>query len=91
MPVWVRGEVVQCKVWSSGHWYFTLRDRQSQVRCCMWKPVQPGQGEPPDDGTEVFVLARPGHLRGEGRVPARRHPHDPDRGHRRSSSRSWSG
>src|SRR5690606_25718688 len=24
--VWVRGEVLQCKAWSSGHWYFTLRD-----------------------------------------------------------------
>ena len=25
-PLWVRGEVVDCKAWSSGHWYFTLRD-----------------------------------------------------------------
>ncbi|HZI74967.1 MAG TPA: exodeoxyribonuclease VII large subunit, partial [Gemmatimonadales bacterium] len=35
-PLWVRGEVVQCKVWSSGHWYFTLRDKKSQVRCCLF-------------------------------------------------------
>jgi exodeoxyribonuclease VII large subunit len=59
MPLWVRGEVTQCKVWSSGHWYFTLRDRKSQVRCCMWKIHSGRAGPPPADGTEVFVLAKP--------------------------------
>lgn len=59
MPLWVRGEVVQCKVWSSGHWYFTLRDKKSQVKCCMWKMYAERGGKPPVDGTEVFVLAKP--------------------------------
>jgi exodeoxyribonuclease VII large subunit len=59
MPLWVRGEVVQCKVWSSGHWYFTLRDKRNQVKCCMWKMHAERAGKPPADGTEVFVLARP--------------------------------
>jgi exodeoxyribonuclease VII large subunit len=59
MPVWVRGEVVQCKMWSSGHWYFTLRDKRSQVKCCMWKLNAARAGKPPADGTEVFVLGRP--------------------------------
>src|SRR5687767_13836923 len=59
-PVWVRGEVIQCKVWSSGHWYFTLRDRRSQVKCCMFKLNASRAGMPPVDGTEVFVLAKPG-------------------------------
>lgn len=59
-PIWVRGEVVQCKVWSSGHWYFTLRDRRSQVKCCMFKLNASRAGKPPEDGTEVFVLAKPG-------------------------------
>jgi exodeoxyribonuclease VII large subunit len=59
MPLWVRGEVVQCKVWSSGHWYFTLRDKRSQVKCCMWKLYAERGGKPPADGTEVFVLAKP--------------------------------
>jgi exodeoxyribonuclease VII large subunit len=60
MPVWVRGEIVQCKVWSSGHWYFTLRDKRSQVKCCLWKLNAGRAGKPPADGTEVFVLGRPG-------------------------------
>ena len=58
--IWVRGEVLQCKVWSSGHWYFTLRDRHSQVKCCMFRLNASRAGKPPADGTEVFVLAKPG-------------------------------
>ena len=60
MPLWVRGEIVQCKVWSSGHWYFTLRDKRTQVKCCLWKLNAGRAGKPPADGTEVFVLGRPG-------------------------------
>jgi exodeoxyribonuclease VII large subunit len=66
MPLWIRGEVVGCKAWSSGHWYFGLRDRQTQVRCCMWSRYNQGIGEPPRDGTEVFVLARPGIYESKG-------------------------
>jgi exodeoxyribonuclease VII large subunit len=66
MPVWIRGEVVGCKAWSSGHWYFALRDRQTQVRCCMWSRYNQGMGGPPKDGTEVFVLARPGIYEAKG-------------------------
>ena len=59
-PIWVRGEVLQCKVWSSGHWYFTLREGRSQVRCSMFRLNASRAGKPPVDGTEVFVLAKPG-------------------------------
>jgi exodeoxyribonuclease VII large subunit len=59
MPMWVQGEVVQCKVYPSGHWYFTLRDAASQVRCCMWRTNALRAGAPPRDGTEVFVFGRP--------------------------------
>ena len=57
--LWVRGEVVHCKVYASGHWYFTLRDGTSQVRCCMFRLNTMRAGKPPADGTEVFVLGRP--------------------------------
>ena len=59
-PIWVRGEVLQCKVWSSGHWYFTLREGRSQVRCSMFRLNASRAGKPPADGTEVYVLAKPG-------------------------------
>ncbi len=66
MPVWIRGEVVGLKAWSSGHWYFGLRDRSSQVRCCMWKRDAERAGQPPEDGTEVFVLGKPGIYEAKG-------------------------
>jgi exodeoxyribonuclease VII large subunit len=67
LPMWVRGEVVQCKAWpGSGHWYFTLRDRTSQVRCCMWRRDNLHAGTPPQDGTEVFVLGRPALYEAKG-------------------------
>jgi exodeoxyribonuclease VII large subunit len=67
-PVWVRGEIVQCKVWPSGHWYFTLRDAESQIRCCMWKLNAQRSGRPPQDGTEVFALGRPEVYQSKGEL-----------------------
>ena len=59
-PLWIRGEVVQFKAWpGSGHWYFNLRDRNCQVRCCMWSRDVPRRATPPREGTEVFVLGQP--------------------------------
>jgi exodeoxyribonuclease VII large subunit len=57
--LWIRGEVVQCKTYSSGHWYFTLRDATSQVRCSMFRLNASRSGKPPADGTEVYVLGKP--------------------------------
>ncbi len=68
MPLWVRGEILQCKVWSSGHWYFTLRDAESQIRCCMWKMQAARAGTPPADGTEVFVLGKAGLYEQKGEL-----------------------
>jgi exodeoxyribonuclease VII large subunit len=72
--VWVRGEVVGLKAWPSGHWYFSLRDATSQVRCCMWRLDAERAGKPPADGTEVFVLGRPGiyEAKGEFQLNVRR-------------------
>lgn len=58
-PVWVRGEVTSFRAYSRGHWYFTLTDRGAQVRCCMWQRDNRLAGPPPDEGTEVYALARP--------------------------------
>ena len=44
LPVWIRGEVVGLKAWSSGHWYFSLRDRSCQVSCGMWSRYAQGAG-----------------------------------------------
>ncbi len=57
--VWVRGEVSGFKAYKSGHWYFTLRDAQAQVRCVMWRTDNERLPGPPEEGTEVFIEARP--------------------------------
>jgi exodeoxyribonuclease VII large subunit len=66
MPLWIRGEIAGFKAWSSGHWYFNLRDRSSQVRCCMWSRYTMTAGKAPQDGTEVFVLGKPGIYESKG-------------------------
>jgi len=57
--LWVRGEVVGFKAYRSGHWYFGLRDRASQVRCVMWRDDAARTRRVPEDGLEVFALAEP--------------------------------
>ena len=65
-PIWVRGEVLQCKAHTSGHWYFVLRDPAAQVRCVMWRTYAERAGRPPADGTEVFALGRPAMYEAKG-------------------------
>jgi exodeoxyribonuclease VII large subunit len=36
-PVWVEGEISNLARPSSGHWYFSLKDREAQVRCAMFR------------------------------------------------------
>src|SRR5512145_1990588 len=30
--LWVEGEISNCRIWNTGHMYFTLKDDRSQVR-----------------------------------------------------------
>ena len=46
---WVKGEVGDFKTNKNGHWYFSLRDRQSQMSCVIWAKDQRGIPAPPDD------------------------------------------
>lgn len=71
--VWVRGEVSGFKAYKSGHWYFSLRDAQAQVRCVMWRSDNRRLPGPPDEGTEVFIEAHPTvwEERGEFRLTVR--------------------
>ncbi|MGH7631133.1 MAG: exodeoxyribonuclease VII large subunit [Gemmatimonadales bacterium] len=65
-PLWIRGEVAGFKAWSSGHWYFTLRDAGAQLRCCMWRTYSQRAGRPPADGTAVYAYGRPTLYEGKG-------------------------
>ncbi len=71
--LWVKGEVTGFKAYRSGHWYFTLRDAEAQVRCVMWRTENRRLPGPPDEGVQVFVEARPTvwEERGEFRLTVR--------------------
>ena len=55
--VWIKGEVSGLKSYQSGHWYFTLKDPDAQLRCVMWRSYAAKVATQPVDGTEVYVLA----------------------------------
>ncbi|MBS1240947.1 MAG: hypothetical protein H6R40_374 [Gemmatimonadetes bacterium] len=57
--VWIKGELTELKIHSAGHWYFSLRDADAQIRCVIWKSNAQRLRTRPTDGTEVFILARP--------------------------------
>jgi exodeoxyribonuclease VII large subunit len=58
-PFWIRGEVSELRAYASGHWYFSLKDADAKVRCCMWKQANVRVGKPPSDGTEIYAQVRP--------------------------------
>ena len=72
--VWVKGEISNFKAYRSGHWYFSLRDAEAQVRCVMWRDDNRRVDGRPEEGIEVFVECRPTvwEERGEFRLTVHR-------------------
>jgi len=58
LPLWVRGEVSDFKAHRNGHWYFNLRDAESQLRCVVWSRDQRRMPAAPDDGMQVSALGQ---------------------------------
>ncbi|MBI5658709.1 MAG: exodeoxyribonuclease VII large subunit [Nitrosomonadales bacterium] len=55
--LWVRGEISNFICAASGHWYFSLKDEQAQVRCAMFRHKNQYLDWPPKNGAQVEVLA----------------------------------
>ncbi len=53
--VWVRGEISNLKVHTSGHIYFTLKDEQDRIRCVFFRQNQKDMAFIPSDGMRVLV------------------------------------
>jgi exodeoxyribonuclease VII large subunit len=56
--VWVEGELSNFSQPSSGHWYFSLKDRDSQVRCAMFRTKNAALGFTPKAGQHVIARGR---------------------------------
>lgn len=55
--LWVSGEISNIKRYGSGHWYFSLKDTNAQVRCVMFREKNQYLGWQPQDGMQVEVRA----------------------------------
>jgi exodeoxyribonuclease VII large subunit len=58
--IWVEGEISNFSAPASGHWYFTLKDRDAQIRCAMFRQRNLGVGFRPKDGQLLQVRGRVG-------------------------------
>jgi exodeoxyribonuclease VII large subunit len=56
--LWVEGELSNFSAPASGHWYFTLKDRDAQVRCAMFRTANQRVRFRPRDGQHVVLRGR---------------------------------
>jgi len=64
--LWVRGEISNFKSYPSGHWYFKLKDEQSQINGVMFKGRNYSVDFQPKDGDQVEVAAQVGFYAARG-------------------------
>lgn len=55
--LWIRGEISNLKRYQSGHWYFSLKDSDAQVRCVIFSQKNRYLDWQPQDGMQAEVLA----------------------------------
>ncbi len=55
--VLVGGEISNFKAYDSGHWYFSLKDEEGQIRCVMFRGKNSQLGFIPQSGDQVEVSA----------------------------------
>ncbi|MGH2581305.1 MAG: exodeoxyribonuclease VII large subunit, partial [Anaerolineales bacterium] len=56
--LWVQGEISNFSRPNSGHWYFTLKDKEAELRCVMWRTDAQWQTVAPEDGQSVEAHGR---------------------------------
>ena len=52
--IWVSGEISGTKLASSGHYYFTLKDAEAQLRCVCFRSTARFLKFKPQDGVEAL-------------------------------------
>lgn len=58
--VWINAEISNFVAAASGHWYFTLKDQQAQVKSAMFKGANGRVTRRPKEGDSVLVRANVG-------------------------------
>ena len=58
LQVWVEGELSSLSRPSSGHWYFSLKDKKCQVRCAMFRGFNQRLRQIPKEGDQVRIRGK---------------------------------
>ena len=56
--IWVEGELSNCRVWNTGHMYFTLKDAHAQIKGVMFRTALRTLRFKPQDGLRVVARGR---------------------------------
>lgn len=56
--VWVEAEISNCRLWNTGHLYFTLKDPGAQIKAVMFRSDVRTLRFKPEDGLHVVVRGR---------------------------------
>jgi exodeoxyribonuclease VII large subunit len=56
--VFVEGELSNCRVWNTGHLYFTIKDAGAQIKAVMWRSAVRALRFKPEDGLRVVARGR---------------------------------
>jgi exodeoxyribonuclease VII large subunit len=64
--LWITGELSNLSRPASGHWYFTLKDEDAQVRCAMFRQRNLAVRFAPQNGLQVLLRARVGLYEARG-------------------------
>lgn len=66
LGVWVRGEIGTCKLHTSGHLYFTLKDKASSLRCVMFRSFNRRLRFQPTTGLSILAFGEVGVYERDG-------------------------
>ena len=69
--IWVDGEISNCRVWNTGHLYFTLKDGGAQIKAVMFRSAVRYLKFKPEDGLPGHRARPARRLRTQGGVPVR--------------------
>jgi len=58
VELWVEGELSNCRLWNTGHLYFTLKDASAQIKGVMFRSALRYLRFKPQDGLRVVARAR---------------------------------
>lgn len=56
--IWLSGEISNLTLAVSGHWYFTLKDHNAQIKCAMFRGNNSRTGFTPKHGQQVLVRGK---------------------------------